>query len=182
MNRRAIIVIDLQNEYLADGKLPLVGMESAVANAARIIGAARARGEPVIHVLHENPGSKATFFMPGTPGVGIIPQVGPTQGEQVVVKHHPNAFRDTQLQETLRAQDVGAVVVLGAMSHMCVDATARASADLGYEVTVVEDACATMDINYGARFVSASQVHAAHVAALAFAYASVVSTDTLLSG
>lgn len=52
MNKRAIVVVDLQNEYLPTGKLPLVGIESALANAGRIISAARAKNELIIHVRH----------------------------------------------------------------------------------------------------------------------------------
>ena len=54
MSKRAIVVVDLQNEYLPTGKLPLVGIESALANAARIIASARAKSELLIHVRHES--------------------------------------------------------------------------------------------------------------------------------
>ena len=67
MKKRAIIVVDLQNEYLSDGRLPLVGIDDATSKAARVIDAARSRGEPVIHIRHENPGRDARLFVPGTP-------------------------------------------------------------------------------------------------------------------
>jgi nicotinamidase-related amidase len=181
MKKRAIVVVDLQNEYLPEGKLPLVGIDEATGNAARVIDAARSRGEPVVHIRHENPRRDAPFFVPGTPGVEIIARVIPRPGEPVVVKHYPNSFRETGLEKLLDAESIDEIVVIGAMSHMCVDATARAAADLGYGVTVVDDACATMDLKHGDRSVPAAQVHAAHMAALAFAYASVVLTSALLA-
>lgn len=67
------------------------------------------------------------------------------------------------------------------MSHMCVEATTRAAADFGYPVTVVHDACATTDLEFNATVVPAAQVHAAAMAALAFAYASITTTDAYLA-
>ena len=69
------------------------------------------------------------------------------------------------------------VVIVGAMSHMCIDATTRAAADHGYRVTVVADACATRDSEFDGRLVPAADVHAAFMSALAFAYAEVKKTD-----
>lgn len=181
MSKRAIVVVDFQNEYLSTGKLPLAGLEPALANAARIIAAARATGEPVIHVRHEFAGPDAPAFVPGTDGVQIIPAVAPIEGEPVVVKNHPNSFRDTALKPMLDELGVGELVVIGAMSHMCVEATSRAAADFGYSVTVVHDACATMDLKFGSTVVPAAQVHATAMAALAFAYAAVTTTDASLA-
>ena len=65
------------------------------------------------------------------------------------------------------------------MTSMCVDATVRAAADLGFTVTVAHDACATMPLSFGGVDVPAPSVHAAFLAALADGYASVVPTDDL---
>jgi nicotinamidase-related amidase len=181
MGKRAIVVVDFQNEYLSTGKLPLVGIEPALANAARIIAAARAKGERVIHVRHEFAVPDAPVFVPGTDGVQIIPTVAPVEGEPVVVKNYPNSFRDTGLKQTLDEQGVVELVVIGAMSHMCVEATSHAAADFGYTVTVVHDACATMDLEFGGTVVPAAHVHATAMAALAFAYAAITTTDAYLA-
>lgn len=182
MSKRATIVVDLQNEYLPTGKLPLVGIEAALANAARIIAAARAKGEWVIHVRHEMAQAGAPVFVPGTDGVQIIPAVAAVEGESVVLKNYPNSFRDTQLKQLLDAQDIKELVVIGAMSHMCIEATSRAAVDFGYPVTVVHDACATMDLEFGGTQVPAAQVHAAAMAALAFGYATITTTDAHVAG
>jgi len=73
------------------------------------------------------------------------------------------------------------VVIIGAMSHMCVDAGVRAAADMGYPVTVLHDACATLDLTYGGVTAPAAHVHAAMMAAFEFGYASVISTDDYLA-
>ena len=81
MSKRAVIVVDLQNEYLPTGKLPLVGIEDAAANAAQVIEAARSRGDTVIHVRHEAPSAEAPFFVPGSSGVEIVPAVQPARAK-----------------------------------------------------------------------------------------------------
>lgn len=179
MASRAVIVVDLQNEYLPSGKLPLTGIEEAVATAAWVIGEARASGEPVIHVRHECATADSPIFTPGTANVEIIAAVQPQEPETVIVKHYPNSFRETGLQALLAEQGIKEVVVVGAMSHMCIDATARAAADLGYAVTVVADACATRDLEFAGTTVAAPDVHAAFMSALAFGYANVVAAADL---
>jgi nicotinamidase-related amidase len=179
MSKRAIIVVDLQNEYLPSGKLPLVGIDEAAANAAKVIEAARSAGDKVIHVRHESP-TDVPFFVPGTEGAEIIPVVAPADGELVITKNYPNSFRETKLKQALDAEGIQDVVVVGAMSHMCIDATSRAAADLGYSTTIVEDACATRDLEFNGKTVPAAQVHAAYMSALAFAYGKVVTTGELL--
>ncbi|WP_426945070.1 cysteine hydrolase family protein [Pseudomonas oryzihabitans] len=182
MSKHAVVVIDLQNEYLPRGKLPLSGIEAAVANAARIIAHARDQGVPVIHVQHLSLSAEAPIFVPGSDGVEIQAAVVPRAGEPVVVKHYPNAFRETSLKQLLDERGIESLVVVGAMSHMCIDAGVRAAADLCYAVTVIHDACATLDLEFNGVRVPAAQVHAALMAALAFAYASLESTDAYLAG
>lgn len=181
MSKRAILVIDLQNEYFSSGKLPLTGIEAAAGNAARVIAAARAGGDKVIHIRHEFPDPDTPFFSPGSDGVQIHPAVTPENDEPVIVKNYPNSYLNTQLKDMLDADDIEEVVVVGAMSHMCVEATSRAASDFGYKVTVVHDACATLDLEFNGVTVPAAQVHATAMAALAFAYASLQSTAEYLS-
>jgi nicotinamidase-related amidase len=181
MGKRAVVVVDLQNEYLPSGKLPLVGIEDAAANAARVVGAARSRGDLVVHVRHEARSPGAPFFVPGSDGVEIVAAVRPAGAEPVVVKNFPNSFRETGLKGLLDEARVEEVAIVGAMSHMCIAATARAAADHGYATVVVHDACATRDLEFGGVAVPAAQVHAANMAALASAYGKVLSTGDFLS-
>jgi nicotinamidase-related amidase len=181
MKKSGLIVVDLQNEYLPTGKLPLSGIEAAAANAAKVIADARKNGIPVFHIRHEFANGEAPVFVPGSEGVQIQPAVAPVDGESVIVKNHINAFRDTDLKQQLDAHGVEEVVVIGAMSHMCIDAVVRAAADMGYVVTILHDACATLDLEFNGVNVPAAHVHAAMMAALAFGYGSVISTNKYLS-
>jgi nicotinamidase-related amidase len=84
----------------------------------------------------------------------------------VVLKHFVNSFRETELQSILDEQGIRDLVIVGSMSHMCIDGIARA-ADLGYGVTVIHDACACRDLEFnGVTVVPAAQVHAAFMSAL----------------
>lgn len=180
MPDQALIIVDLQNDYFPGGRWPLVGIEEAAANAGRVLAQFRETGRPVIHIRHEFESNDAPFFVPGSVGAQINKCVLPENGEPVVLKHHPNAFRDTELKALLDGQGIRKLTVLGAMSHVCIDATVRAAVDLGYDVTVVHNAIATRDLQFNGTDVPAKQVHAAYMAALSFAYATVVSTDESL--
>ncbi|VVO92657.1 hypothetical protein PS850_02434 [Pseudomonas fluorescens] len=178
--KRGLVVVDLQNEYLPTGKLPLTGIEAAVANAIRVISHARDTGIPVFHIRHESD-EGAPIFVKGSTGAEIQSAVAPGGDEPVIVKKHINAFRETDLKQQLDVADVQEVVVIGAMSHMCIDAIVRAAADMGYPVTVLHDACATLDLTFRGVTVPAAQAHAAMMAAFEFGYASVKSVDDYLS-
>src|SRR5262249_8622200 len=182
MPKRALVLIDIQNDYFPGGKWTLSGIESAADNAARVLAAARAAGDLVVHVRHEFPTADAPFFAPRSSGAQIHPKVQDREGEPVVLKHHVNSFRETDLKALLDSQGVEVVVICGAMSHMCVDAGARAASDLGYRCVVVHDACATRDQEFEGAVVPAAQVHAAFMAALRFGYARLVTTAEYLAG
>lgn len=181
MSKRAVLVVDLQNDYLPTGKLPLAGIGAAMENAARVIADARGRGDKVVHIRHEFADASAPFFVPGSEGAQIHASAAPAEGEPVIVKHQINAFLDTDLKQVFDADGIEEVTVVGAMSHMCIDAAARAASDLGYRTTVVHDACATRDLEFNGEMVPAAQVHSAYMSALAFGYAKVMTTGEYLA-
>lgn len=179
MSNRAILVIDLQNEYWPSGNFSLEGIEAAAANAARVISHARAKGDLVVNIRHEMP--DGPLFVPGSDGAKINDAVCPAAGEPVITKNFPNSFRETGLHGLLKDKSIEEVIVVGAMSHMCVDATVRAANDLGYKTTTIHDACATRDLDFDGVTATAAQVHATLMSALAFGYGEVISTDGLLA-
>ncbi len=178
----ALIVVDVQRDYFPGGNMALVDPERAADRAGEILASFRRADRPVIHVHHEaiRPGS--AFLLPGTRGVEPWPAVQPAPGEPVVIKHFPNAFRDTSLREVLDRVGAGSAAVVGMMTHMCIDATVRQAADFGYRVWVAADACATRELRHEGEIVPAPSVHAAFLAALSGTYAQVVDADTLIHG
>jgi len=181
MSTQALIVVDLQNDYFPAGKWPLVGIEAAADNAARIINAAREAGQLVVHIRHEFTTDDAPFFAPGSEGAKLHPKVLNRPEEPVVLKHFINSFRDTRLKTLLDEHRIDELLIIGAMSHMCIDGITRAAVDLGYKATVVHDACASRDLEFNGLTVPAAHVHAAFMAALGFGYAQVVSTEEYLA-
>lgn len=181
MTKSALILIDIQNDYFADGKWPVDKMLAAGKNAARLLENARKNGDMVVHIQHIIPSKDAPFFAEGSKGGEINALVAPATGEAVVQKLRPNGFHGTALRDSLEEAGISELTICGAMSQMCIDATTRAAADFGYAVTLVEDACGAKELAYGGKSVPADMVHTAFMAALASAYAKVVSTEDFLS-
>src|SRR4051794_15599848 len=110
---RALLIIDIQNDYFLGGAYPLVGPERAADAAASVLGAFRAAGEPVIHVQHVWDAPDAAFFKPGTSGVEIHAAVTPAEGELVLQKDAPNSFLRTPLKSELESCGIDELVVCG---------------------------------------------------------------------
>lgn len=180
-NRTALVIIDVQGFYFPGGRLPLQDPEAASAAAGRLLGRFRTNGWPVVHVQHLPQGQDTPAPDSGDPQYRIHPDVRPATGERVIGKHHANAFRQTALATTLQELGARRLVIAGMQTHMCVEAATRAAADLGFEVWVAHDACATRALKFGDVEVPASQVQAAALAALQAGYARVLSTADILT-
>jgi len=175
----ALLVIDIQNDYFPGGAMELEGAEAAGAKAGQAIRQFRDKTMPVIHVRHLSVRPGSTFFLPGTKGAEIHEAVTPLGAEIVIEKNFPNSFRNTELKATLDRHGIKNLVVAGMMTHMCVDATVRHAADVGYKITLLGDACATRAQSYAGEKVPARQVHTAFLAALNGFYAKVLDTHEL---
>ncbi len=170
-----VVVIDAQEEYGATGGLPLVGIDAAVENIARLLTEARRVGAPIVHVAHQ--GRPGGLFDPGDGGP-ILDPLRPRGDEPVVDKTLPTSFAGTDLLDRLGGTAKRPLGFAGFMTHMCVSSTARAALDLGFETTVVADATATRDLPSasGGPIVAAALVHEAALAALADRFAVVCDT------
>ncbi|MCX6955724.1 MAG: cysteine hydrolase family protein [Verrucomicrobia bacterium] len=175
-----LVLIDAQREYV-DGRLPLAGIDAAVAEAAALLARARAAGTPVIHIVqHSAPGG--ALFDPSGPSAAIVAPLTPRPNELVIAKTAPNAFFATTLDERLRHLGRKNLLIAGYMTHMCVAASTHAAFDLNYSVTVVAAACATRDLPDGrGGIVPAAEVHRSHLAALADRFALVVPTQRAIA-
>jgi nicotinamidase-related amidase len=178
--KNCLILIDLQNDYFPGGNMELVDIEEAAANAQILLNEFRKSKSPVIHIQHISARPGATFFLPGTDGANIHQKVTPKDDEVIIVKNFPNSFRDTSLLEILKNEKIENLVICGAMSHMCIDATTRAAFDLGFNSIVAEDACATKNLIFKGKTIKASDVHACFMAALSVPYAKVISTKEII--
>ena len=165
-----VVIIDAQNEYVT-GRLPLTGIEPALARIADLLAAARAAGAPIVHVAQR--GRAGGLFDPETPNFKFADAAAPHEGEAVIEKPLPNSFAKTELAAKLAAVGRKSLVVAGFMTHMCVSATTRSALDHGYGVTLAADACATRDLPdpLGGPDLIAEQIHRIALAELADRFA-----------
>ena len=177
----ALILVDIQKDYFSGGQMELVGMNDASRNARELLRFFREKKWPIFHIQHIAVRDGATFFLPNSVGMEIHENVKPLLGETIIQKHHPNSFLNTKLHEELLKAGIESVVICGAMSHMCIDATTRAAADLGFQCAVVHDACATRDLIFNDKAVPADMVHSAFMAAFQSVYAKVMDLNSFTS-
>jgi nicotinamidase-related amidase len=178
--KTALLVIDIQKDYFPGGKYPLVNPLEAAQKAYMILQCFRESGNHHVHIQHVSLEPDATFFISGDRGTDIHDSVAHFEGEPIIYKHEPNSFLNTDLLELLKSWEVERVVITGMMTHMCVDATARAASDLGFQVIVAEDACATRDLKYGDTTIPAELVHKSFLAALK-SYGKVMKSEEILA-
>jgi len=178
----ALVIVDIQNDYFPGGAMENVGATEAAKQAALLLGAFRSKSLPVIHIQHLSTRPGATFFLPGTAGAEIHESVRPRSGESLFQKHFPSAFRGTPLLEHLRKEKITALAIAGMMTHMCIDTTTRAAADLGFSCQLAQDACATRALAFNGVQVPAQSVQAAYLAGLNGPFAKVMPAGEIAAG
>ncbi len=175
----ALVLVDIQRDYFPGGRMALPDAENAGRRAAEVLTRCRAASMPIMHIRHESIRPGSTFFLPGTKGADIHPLVAPLPGEAVLTKNVPNSFRDTELLQHLRGIDVTDLIVVGMMTHMCIDTTVRAAFDLGFRCRVAGDATASPALTYGGTQVDADTVRTTFLAALNGVFAEVTDAADL---
>jgi nicotinamidase-related amidase/uncharacterized glyoxalase superfamily protein PhnB len=161
----ALLLIDVQQgldaPHLGERNNP--GAERVI---AALLGEWRTAALPVIHVQHLSLEPDSTLRA-DAPGCAFKPEAEPLPGEPVFQKHVNSAFIGTPLDAYLHEQAIRSLVVVGLTTDHCVSTTVRMAGNLGYDVTVVEDATATFERRGpGGQHLTAGQMHAAALASL----------------
>ena len=143
----ALIVIDVQESFRQQPQWAASSNPAVATRAAKLVAAARERGELVVWVLHAEPGTGGPFD-PARGLVRLMDGLTPLDGEPVITKTSHNAFTTTNLAQLLTSQGIGELVICGIRTEQCCETTARVAADLGYRVTFVTEATATSPIEY----------------------------------
>ncbi|MBR9885690.1 MAG: cysteine hydrolase [Oceanospirillales bacterium] len=144
-SRRALIVIDLQNDYFHDGHYPLWNSETTLDHVTYAIRNAQAVGDTVILVQHVAKGP-SPFFNPGTSGVQIHPTVlKQVPNATIITKSHADSFIDTDLQQQLSERGINELLICGMMTQNCITHTALSPLAGHYHVSVVGDCCTSVD-------------------------------------
>ena len=180
--KTALLIVDVQNDYFPQGKNVLVGSLEASIRINRLIDEFRKKNLEIIYIQHIAQSQTATFFLPGTDGVEIHRNVYPKEEDKLFVKHFPNSFRETGLDEYCKSIEIDTLVIVGMMTHMCIDTTVRAGFDLGYKIIVLSDCCATKDLEIGGVIIKAADVQPAYMAALNGTFAEVRTLGEYLKG
>lgn len=141
----ALLVIDVQNDYFANGAYPQWQVEEALVQTLVCVEKAKQQSIPVILVQHvaDNSQGDAPFFNPGTLGVEIHPELLKAAPDApIVVKNFADSFDNTQLADILQERQITDLLLCGIMTQNCVAHTAISKSAEAYSVRVIGDACA----------------------------------------
>jgi nicotinamidase-related amidase len=166
-----LIMIDCQNTY-TQGVMALDGVAAALDEAATLLRRARSAGIPIIHIKHDA-GEGSPYDIRAEIGQ-IVDQVAPEAEEPVIVKQFPNSFVQTELDDHLKAASARNLLLVGFMTHMCVNSTARGAFNLGYAPTVIASATATRSLPSPTGIVLSEALQTASLAAIADLFGIVV--------
>jgi len=146
--KKALLLIDLQNDYFPGGKFPLWNTDVTLSNIEQAINAAKAKNIPIIHIQHiANPEMGiAPFFNKGSEGVKIHSQILEAAPDApIVIKEFADSFVKTNLEEVLNGLGVDELLVCGMMTQNCVTHTAISKSAEKYKVSILPDCCTTVD-------------------------------------
>lgn len=146
--KTALLIVDIQNFYFPGEGPGLVNALPASLKAKEVLGIFREENALVVHIRHKS-----------NKGFEIHPNVLPIDTEKVITKEEVNSFLGTDLQEYLTSNHIKRLVIIGMQTQMCVEAAVRAGHDLGYECVVISDACATKDLKFMDKVITAEEVH-----------------------
>lgn len=178
--KQGLLIIDVQNDYFEQGKMPLNHPNQALKQIKRLENYFEANRLPILYIQHIKEAADAGFFKRGTVGARLHPDLNVNEDSLIIEKHFPNSFDKTDLEKALKTMAVEQLVIIGMMTHMCVDSTTRASKELGYEPIVIADATATKSLAFNGREISAIDVQGAFLSALKN-FAQVITATEFLS-
>lgn len=174
MGKRALLVIDVQNEYFS-GSLPVSYPADSLANILLAMDAARQKRVPVVVVQHTAPQPDSTVFRKGSKEWELHSEIASRTADLLVHKNLPGSFTGTALEQWLHEHGIDTVVIAGYMTQMCCDTTARQACHLGLNVEFLSDATGTLDFRNQAGAVTAEELHRATLVTQQMRFAEVLS-------
>jgi nicotinamidase-related amidase len=174
--KRALLVIDVQNEYFT-GKLPVTHPSGSLANVLRAMDAASAHGVPVVVIQHASPQADAAVFRKGSREWELHAEVASRPHDVLLHKSLPGSFTSTNLETWLRERGIEMVVIAGYMTQMCCDTTARQAMHRGFGVEFLSDGTGTLAVKNAAGTVSDEELHRAILVTQQMRFSRVMTTD-----
>lgn len=178
--KKALLIIDLQNDYFNGGKMELVGINDVLDKTNKLITFARKEKYQIYFIQHLSKKENASFFVPNTNGAKLHKDLD-IQNDTTIIKNYPNSFRNTNLKEKLDKKSINDLIICGAMTHMCIDTTVRAGFDLGYKIVLASDACATRDLKFKNNMIKAKDVQSTFLSSLDGAFCSIQKVSEIVS-
>lgn len=148
MNKTALLIIDIQNDYFPKGKFPLWNTDKILINIKELIAKANQQYIPVFLIQHVSsaPKGMAAFFEKGSEGANIHPEIiAICPNAEVIQKQHADSFYQTHLEKSLEKFDIDELLICGMMTQNCVTHTAISKKAEKYKVSIIEDCCTTTD-------------------------------------
>jgi nicotinamidase-related amidase len=142
MNNTALLLIDVQVNMFAEGSSVFEG-EKTLYTISRLLTQARTAHLPIVYV--QNNGGEGNPDTPDSPGWQIHHDVFPEKEDIVIQKLTPDSFFQTNLQTELGLRHIHNLIIAGMQTDFCVNATCQRAYELGYKVTLVQDAHSTYD-------------------------------------
>jgi nicotinamidase-related amidase len=146
---RALIVVDAQNEFSANGQRAVPNHEEALNRIRARVQQAREQGGPIAWIRHHNKPNESKAFVPGTWGAELSPGIGPEPGfgpEKLFEKDVYGAFTGTGLEQWLHSVGASSVLIVGFYTHMCLSTSSREALVRGFDVFVDPDATGARDL------------------------------------
>jgi nicotinamidase-related amidase len=154
LKKFALLIIDMQNDFVIDGAPLRVARAAAIIPKVReVLDLFRSKKSPVFHILriHRIDGSdveitrqerfrQQPFAVEGTKGAAVVDALRPLSGEYVIPKIRMSAFIGTELDLMLRNLAVTDIVVTGIQTPNCIRTTVFDAIAYNYPVTLISDA------------------------------------------
>jgi nicotinamidase-related amidase len=157
--KRALIVIDVQNEYFSGGLISDYPSPATVLNNIGLaMDAARAAGVPVLVVQHTAPDG-APIFQKSQPEWELHEVVKMRPYDQLIEKNQDSVFAGTDFATWLEQHQIDTLSILGYMTQNCNAATIYQAARLGYKVEMLGDASGAVAYKNAAGSASAEEIH-----------------------
>jgi nicotinamidase-related amidase len=173
--KRALLVIDVQNEYFT-GKLPVSYPQGSLEQITRAMSAAHELGIPIVLIQHSAPQPDSATFRRGSNAWELHPAVAQLPHTVLIEKSLPGSFTGTELEPWLHDHEIDTVVISGYMTQMCCDTTARQASHLGFGVEFLSDATGTLAFKNSAGEITDEELHRAILVTQQIRFSQVLST------
>lgn len=171
--KKALIVIDVQNEY-KDGKLRIEYPSNSLENILKAISYAKSNSIPVIIVQHHSLEENAILFQKGSYEWQLQDEIKQIEPDLYVEKNYPSAFVNTPIEQFLRDNRIDTLAICGYATQICCDTTARYGAHLGFDIEFLYDATGTLRLKTDLVDLDAKTLFEATLATQATAFSKVI--------